>query len=276
MKNIFCVDLEEWFHANYNDAIDLQTRGREVRAINNTHRLLDLFEDNNVKATFFVLGSLAEEHPELIKEIFNRGHEIASHGYGHQLVYKLSKEEFREDVKKAVSIVEDIIQYKVKGYRAPSWSITKKSIWALEILQNLGIKYDSSIFPFENYLYGIVDAPRFIFETSIYDKNLTIKEIPPSTINVLNKNIPFSGGFYLRALPYLAIKSCVDMVNKEKQPVVAYIHPREIDINQPRLKLGTKEAFIHYHGIKGTEKKLSRLFSEYEFTSISDYYKDEL
>ncbi|MCO1603198.1 XrtA system polysaccharide deacetylase [Desulfosporosinus nitroreducens] len=272
MKNILTIDLEEWFHANYHDDVFDNQKSYAVRIIQNTERLLTLFDQYKAQATFFVLGYVAEKHPQLIRNIAAAGHEIASHGYAHQLIYKQTPSEFKKDVSQAKQRVEDIIGTSVKGYRAPSWSITPKSLWAWEILQDLGFVYDASVFPIETYLYGLPTAPRFPYHPKYNGKILKLLEVPSSTVRVLNKNIPFAGGFYFRALPYPVIAQCIKTVNKEGQPAIVYLHPREIDPNQPRLTLSTKENLIHYYGINGCEKKLVHVLKEFEFTSIEKYY----
>jgi len=272
MGNILTIDLEEWFHANYhNDVFDNQ-KTYEVRIVQNTERLLTLFNKHKAKATFFVLGCVAEKHPQLIRDIAADGHEIASHGYAHQLVYQQTPCEFKEDVSQAKKRVEDIIGKSVKGYRAPSWSITPKSLWAWEILQDLGFAYDASVFPIETYLYGLPSAPRFSYRPEYNGKTLNLLEVPSSTVRVFRKNIPFAGGFYFRVLPYSVIAQCIKTVNKEGQPVVVYLHPREIDPGQPRLTLTPKERLIHYYGVNGCEQKLIRVLKRFEFTSIEEYY----
>jgi len=273
MQNIFTIDLEEWFHANYHDDVFDSSRNYEVRVIENTYRILKHFEDNCVKATFFVLGYIAEKHRNLIIDIHKAGHEIASHGSSHSLVYEQTQDEFREDVSKSKSLLESIIQTKVLGYRAPSWSITNDSLWALDILKDVGYTYDSSIFPMKTFLYGISGAPRFKHERVTASGQDAINEIPPSTAIFLTKTIGFSGGFYLRAFPWFAIKRFSDMLNKnEHNPVIFYLHPREIDKNQPKLKLSPTEHLIHYFGIKGCEKKLVKILRQYDLTSIQDFY----
>ena len=174
MKNIFTIDTEDWFHANYED--DLFNNSSEMKSTveENTEVYLQALEQNRATATFFVLGFVAEQHPELVRRIANAGHEIASHGYGHQLVYKQTPEVFRQDVYRSKCMLEDLIGKSVIGYRAPSWSITEDSFWALGILNELGFQYDSSIFPFKNFLYGVKDAPRFPFQASKYCKNAEI------------------------------------------------------------------------------------------------------
>ena len=273
MKNIFTIDTEDWFHANYED--DLFANGEElISTVNeNVEKYLSYFKDNDVKATFFVLGYVAEKYPELVKKIVSEGHEIACHGYAHELVYNQTRDEFRKDIRKSKVLLEDIIGKQVLGYRAPSWSITKKSLWALEILSEEGYKYDSSIFPFENFLYGISGAPRSKYSSKIFNENSDLLEIPPSTIKLCgDRNIPFSGGVYFRALPLFVIDKFTNMVNKEGNPVIFYLHPREIDKNQPRLKLSKRDGFIHYFGINRCESKLNYIINKFDFDTISNIY----
>ena len=165
MKNIFTIDTEDWFHANYKDGLFQNSADVKSTVEENTEVYLRILEQYHATATFFVLGFVAEQHPQLVKRIADAGHEIASHGYGHQLVYKQTPEEFREDIHRSKGLLEDIIGQPVVGYRAPSWSITENSFWALDILTEMGFKYDSSIFPFKNFLYGVKGAPRFPYET---------------------------------------------------------------------------------------------------------------
>lgn len=273
MKNILTIDLEEWFHANYHDDVFDPQKTYEVRIVQNTKRLLALFKEHQAKATFFVLGYVAEQHPQLIREIAAAGHEIATHGYAHQLVYQQTPTEFKADVSRAKKLVEDIMGQSIKGYRAPSWSITSKSLWAWDILADLGFVYDASVFPIETYLYGLPSAPRFPYHPEYNERALNLLEVPSSTVRILNKNIPFAGGFYFRALPYSLIAQGIKTVNKEGQPTIVYLHPREIDPGQPRLTLSWKESLIHYYGIGGCERKLIRVLKRFKFTSIEEYFK---
>lgn len=273
MKNILTIDLEEWFHANYHDDVFDPRKKYAVRIVQNTKRLLDLFTKHQAKATFFALGYVAEQHPQLIREIAAAGHEIATHGYAHQLVYQQTPAVFRDDVDHAKKLIEDILGQNVKGYRAPSWSITAKSLWAWEILKDLGFVYDASVFPIETYLYGLPSAPRFSYHPEYKGKTLDLLEVPSSTVRILNQNIPFAGGFYFRALPYCLIAQGIKMVNNEKQPAIVYLHPREIDPGQPHLTLSAKESLIHYYGINSCERKLERILKRFEFTSIEEYFK---
>lgn len=273
MKNIFTIDTEDWFHANYEDDLFLNSAEIKSTVEENTETMLRIFAEHESTATFFVLGFVAEQHPGLVRKISDAGHEVASHGYAHQLVYKQTPDEFREDIRKGKNLIEDIIGKPVLGYRAPSWSITKKSLWALDVLIEEGFQYDSSIFPTENFLYGIGDAPRFINRPVINGVVKNIWEIPPSTARVFGQNIPFSGGFYFRACPVVGIKFFANKVVKEGQRVVYYLHPREIDPNQPRLSLSRKDALIHYIGIKGCQKKLVNVIKSSKFLTIEDYIK---
>ena len=181
MKNIFTIDTEDWFHANYEDDLFRNDAAVKSTVEENTEVYLEALERNHATATFFVLGFVAEQHPGLVQKIAQAGHEVASHGYGHQLVYKQTPEEFRQDILRSKKLLEDIIGKPVRGYRAPSWSITEESLWALTILEEEGFAYDSSIFPFKNFLYGISGAPRFPFAAAKYQPRAEkLLEIPPS------------------------------------------------------------------------------------------------
>lgn len=275
MKNVFTIDTEDWYHANFEDNLFSNDTNVVSTVEKNVDRYLQLFSDNNVKATFFILGFVVEQHPEMVKKIAKEGHEIASHGYGHQLVYKQTRQEFKEDVYKSKILLEDCVGQEVIGYRAPSWSITEKSLWGLEILDELGFKYNSAIFPTKNFLYGIPYAPRTIHDAFVYGKeNLKIVTAPPGTVKIGNINIPFSGGAYFRLLPEKMIEYFTDYVNeKEKSSVIFYLHPREIDPKQPRLKLKPKDYIIHYYGIHGCEKKLIKILKKYQFETCKSLLK---
>ncbi|MDD2518493.1 MAG: polysaccharide deacetylase family protein [Bacilli bacterium] len=271
MKNIFTIDLEEYYCCNLgnNDVL----KSSAISTIEkNTDNLLNLLKKHNVKATFFVLGSIAELYPEIIKKIYVEGHEIASHGYGHELVYSISKEEFKADIVKSKQILEGIIKEPVNGYRAPSWSITEKSLWALPILEQCGYKYSSSIFPIKTFLYGIKNAPKIPNYPVINNKQLKILEIPPSSHNFIFKELGFSGGFYFRVFPFFLIKWLIKIKNKNGIPVVCYIHPWEIDPETPKLELKGFDKIIHYYGIKKCYNKLDKLLSDFKFTTIKDVY----
>ena len=277
MKNIFTIDTEDWFHANYEDGLFSNSSEVKSTVEENTEIYLKALDENQATATFFVLGFVAEQHPKLVRRIADAGHEVASHGYGHQLVYKQTPDEFRQDVYRSKCMLEDIIGKAVIGYRAPSWSITEDSFWALGVLNKLGFLYDSSIFPFKNFLYGVKGAPRFPFQAAQYCKEAgRLLEIPPSTVKVPGMNIPFSGGFYFRALPYPFIFIFAKRVNRERKPVIFYLHPREIDPKQPRLNLSKRDAMIHYYGIKTCYHKLTHILKEFQCQSIEEYLKQSI
>lgn len=272
MKNIITIDLEDWYHCNLGDNNVLNKKESTVEK--NTNELLRLLKKYNAKATFFTLGTIGEEHPALIKKIDKEGHEIASHGYGHELVYKLSQEEFKKDITKAKKILEDIIDKDVIGYRAPSWSITKDNLWALEELESAGFKYSSSIFPIKTFLYGIPDAPKSPNHPTVDNKKLNIYEFPPGVANFFVKKLGFSGGAFFRMLPFFVIKNIIKRRNKKGIPVICYLHPWEIDENPPKLDLKGIDKIIHYYGIKGCKKKFEKLLKTFEFTTAQDYLND--
>lgn len=272
MKNSFTIDTEDWYHANFEDGL-FSNDGNTISTVEaNVERYLDIFSEYGVKATFFVLGFVAEQHPELIKKILKEGHEIASHGYGHELVYKQKPQEFREDVYKSKMLLEDITGREILGYRAPSWSVTEKSLWALEILEELGFRYTSSIFPTRNFLYGIPYAPRNVHEASVYGmEDIRLLIVPPGTRQIAGINIPFSGGAYFRLFPRWIIRRFTEFVNEvECMPVVFYLHPREIDPDQPRLRLKPKDYLIHYYGIRHCECKLRYILQHFEFETLRE------
>ena len=246
------------------------------------------------KGTFFILGWIAERYPDLVRRIQKEGHEIACHGYGHRLVYTQSRDEFRQDIRRAKSILEDITGATVMGYRAPSYSITNKSQWAFEILVEEGFKYDSSIFPIHHDFYGMPKAPRFPFLVSLNGNSNVefstaapllgvtphsalrtphfLVEFPLSTVKVLGTNFPISGGGYFRLFPYLLIKKGLRSINeKEGRPFIFYMHPWEIDSGQPRVKgLSSRSSFRHYVNLDKTEFKFKKLLSDFQFVSIRE------
>ena len=262
MLNALAIYVEEWYHRN-----DIQIPSDiklESKVINDTNKILDILADNNVQATFFILGCVAQEHPELVKRIHRAGHEIASHGYEHNLVYEQTREEFRNDLIKSIQILEEITKEKIVGYSAPSWSIIEKSYWALDILREEGLVYDCSIFPIKTFLYGVANAPRFPY------KIRKISEFPPSVIKFLGKNIPFSGGFFFRMMPYWLSRRFIKKINKMEKSVLVYLHSWELNPEQPRLKLPFKKRIIPYANLVRTEKKFCALLKDFRFTSLRE------
>lgn len=271
IKNAITIDVEDWFQVSLfrNHVRREEWDQMPSTVVKNTCRILDLFAKKNVKATFFTLGWVAERFPEIVVAIQDCGHEIASHGYGHQIIYELSREEFFRDVQKSLHILESITGVPVRGYRAPSYSITRSSMWAWEVLAQLGITMDSSIFPVKHDLYGIPDAPRFPFEIRLASGPRLI-EFPLSTVKMLGKNVPMAGGGYLRLYPYWFIRNSVRRINAEGKPAIIYLHPWEVDPELPRLNLGTFKTMRHYGNLALTTERLSRLLDEFAFGTMQE------
>jgi polysaccharide deacetylase family protein (PEP-CTERM system associated) len=268
--NAMSVDVEDYFHVSVFDGVvpRSQWAQMESRVCANTTRLLDLFGEFNVRSTFFVLGWVAERYPHLVKTIAERGHEIASHGYAHRLIYDQTPAAFREDVRKAKRLLEDASGCAVSGYRAPSYSITPRSLWALDILIEEGYRYDSSIFPIRHDRYGIPVSPRGPFP--IEREGGTLMEVPGSTIRLGPLNLPIAGGGYFRLLPYAWTRWGIARLNAvERAAAVFYIHPWEIDPDQPRLQTGRLGRFRHYRNLDQTEWRLRALLSEFKFGTVA-------
>jgi polysaccharide deacetylase family protein (PEP-CTERM system associated) len=268
--NAMSVDVEDYFHVSVFDGIvpRSQWAQMESRVSANTHRLLDLFDEFNVRSTFFVLGWVAERHPQLVKDIAGRGHEIASHGYAHRLIYDQTPATFRDDVRRAKQLLEDASGYHVRGYRAPSYSVTPRSLWALDILIEEGYGYDSSIFPIRHDRYGIPVSPREPFP--IERERGRLMEVPGSTVRVGPLNLPIAGGGYFRLLPYEWTRWGIARLNaREQQAAVFYIHPWEIDPDQPRLQAGWLGRFRHYRNLDKTEARLRALLTEFRFGTVA-------
>jgi polysaccharide deacetylase family protein (PEP-CTERM system associated) len=268
MKNALSIDLEDWFCANNLSNVIPREKWdeQELRVVHNTKRLLDLFEKYNIKATFFVLGWIAERVPYLITQIEESGHEIATHGYSHSLITEVTPEFFDKDIEKALSVTQSCVKQKIRGFRAPSFTITKKTIWAIDILIKHGIEYDSSVFPVGFHPdYGISDAP-----LSVYKIKGNMVEVPLSVAEMFGKRIPCSGGGYFRLFPYCITKYLMRKCNKEGRPVIFYLHPWEIDTEQPRVKLPFLKKTRHYNNLKKTNSRLEKLLTDFEFVPIKE------
>ena len=273
--NALTVDVEDYFQVSAFDAVVARDRWASFpsRVVPNTHRLLQMFDEAGVKATFFVLGWVAERFPTLVDDIARGGHELASHGYGHRLVYELTPEAFREDVRRAKKLIEDRAGAIVHGYRAPSYSITRQSLWALDVLIEEGYTYDASIFPIRHDRYGIPDAPRHPHTLARTAGTLT--EAPPSTVRVGSVNLPVAGGGYFRLLPYAWTRWGIRRVNEhERQPAVFYLHPWEIDPEQPRLEANALSKFRHYRNLDKTEGRLRQLLKDFRFGALGPCLKN--
>lgn len=275
MHNALTIDVEDYFHVTAFERYVNREKWDDypLRVNDNTLHILDIMDEFSVQATFFVLGWVAERVPSLVRKIYEKGHEIACHGYGHQLIYQIGPERFREDIRKSKILLEDICGVKVNGYRAPSYSITKESLWAFDILAEEGFLYDSSIFPIVHDIYGMPQAERFPYE--VYTKAGVLREFPMSTLqfSLTRKKIciPVAGGGYLRLFPVWFIKKAIKSINaSEGQPAVIYFHPWEIDAEQPRIRAGLKSRFRHYLNIGKTAGRVRTLLSSFEFKSMGN------
>jgi len=268
MIDAMTVDHEDWFHS-IEQIRPEDWAGQPCRLDEATHRLLDLFARFDLRATFFILGAAAEQRPGLVKRIHAAGHEIATHGYAHRLVYRQKPEEFRADLRRSMGLLQDLTGERILGYRAPYWTITRKSYWALDILSEEGLRYDSSIYPMRTYLYGIPGTPRFPYEIKTRNGD-TLVEFPPSTIEVMGKRIPIAGGFYLRALPTWLVVRGIERIHREGHPAVVYIHPPELDPEKPVVKMGARDRILHYHNLGTVEAKLEVLLSRFRFGPIRE------
>lgn len=271
VANAMTVDVEDYFHVSVFDGLIPRARWEalESRVERNTHRLLDLFDEHGVQATFFVLGWVADRHPQLVRRIAAEGHEVASHGYGHRLVYDQSRTAFREDVRRARLLLEDAAALPVVGYRAPSYSIVPRSLWALDVLIEEGYQYDASIFPIRHDRYGIPVSARQPYV--IRRPRGAIVEAPASTARLGPVNLPIAGGGYFRILSYGWTRWGISRVNEaEGRPVIFYLHPWEIDPDQPRLAAGFVSRFRHYRNLRETEPRLRRLLRDFAWGPLSD------
>jgi polysaccharide deacetylase family protein (PEP-CTERM system associated) len=268
--DVLSVDLEDWYHAFASVTPD-RWEGFEDRIVESTGRLLDLLAQAEVRATFFVLGYVADRFPPLIEAVVDAGHEIGLHSYAHQRVSRLSPDQFRADLERGLTAVEKASGHRVVGYRAPMFSINRSGLWALEILKEMGFRYDSSIFPIQNFYYGDPDAPRFPF----HPFNDSFVEFPLSTVRLFGVNWPVAGGFYLRTLPFPFIKWGLRRINKEGQPVILYLHPWDLDPAQPRRLTTPRERVTHYHNLHKTAARLSALLKEFRFGPFVQLLEDE-
>jgi len=269
--NAMTIDVEDYFHVSAFDRVltrdDWPEQKSRVEA--NTHRLLSLLADHQVRATCFVLGWVAERCPALVRAIAAAGHEVASHGYWHRLVYSQTPEEFRADLQRARAVIEAASGTRLRGYRAPSFSITAQSLWALDVLAEEGYEYDASIFPIRHDRYGLPTAPRHIFRVRCAAGDLV--EVPGSTVHVAGLTLPVAGGGYFRLLPYAWTRWGIDRLNRvERQPAVFYLHPWEIDPDQPRLPADAMGRFRHYRNLHRTEGRLRQLLRDFRFAPLGE------
>lgn len=269
-KHAFSIDVEDWYQGL---EIPLSEWGRfEHRVEVSMSALLELMERYGVRATCFVLGKVAEEHPQLVRAIQAAGHEVATHGYSHEKVYDLTPRRFREELRRSMRLLEDLTGEKVIGHRAPYFTITEQSLWALDVLAEEGILYDSSIHPVFNYRYGIPDAERRPAFLSLASGGRLL-EIPVSTYPASRVNIPVGGGAYFRLYPYALTRAALGQLEGKGEGLSLYMHPWEVDPNHPRIPLPARVRITHYVNLCSTASKLNRLFQDFEFAPYREVYR---
>jgi len=272
-SNVITIDVEDWYHSSldlFKDAAAKHGSRPDPSVVDNTLQTLDLLAQTGNKATFFVLGTVAEHYGDVVREIINRGHEVASHGYAHKLIYKTTAQEFEDDLKISFEHLHNAGCSEIWGYRAPYWSITRDSLWALEVLCKLGVKYDSSIFPIKRGLYGIPDAP-----THPHKVLDDLWEFPPSTIRFLGMNWPIAGGGYLRLAPYRLVSWAIRKSALEHSKVF-YFHPYELDPTDVHLQHKTRSVVTLVYWVQQilgrgrNPEKLRKLLSDFKFVSFKE------
>ena len=272
MNNILTFDVEDWF-----EGLDTNPENwsrYESRVEKSTEKILSILAHYNTRATFFFLGYIADLYPGIVKEVYNRGHEVGAHGYYHRFIYHQAPNEFKNEVIRTKTVLEEIIGSKILGFRAPYFSITESTLWALDILAELGFAYDSSIFPIKNYRYGIPDARRDP-HTIVSENNRAIVEFPISTIRFSGRNWPFSGGIYFRFLHCKLVENGIHSLNRKGWPAVVYLHPWEFDPHQPvYIRIPLSLRLRHYYALERTESKLEHLLKACTFTPVVDFLKE--
>jgi len=268
--NALTVDVEDYFHvaafARDIDAKDWPTLPARVEE--NTRRILDVLDEAGVSATFFVLGWVAERHPALIREIHRRKHEVACHGLNHKLIYEQSPAEFRTETLRSKQLLEDLVSAPVLGYRAASYSITQASYWAVDIIAEAGFRYDSSIVPVHHDLYGLPTASAEPHRL-VTERGSSIVEFPPTTYNLFGRRIPVAGGGYFRLYPYALTRFFLNKINRvQRRPFIFYLHPWEVDPDQPRIRTNLRSRFRHYTNLGKTEPRLRRLIADFQFDTV--------
>jgi polysaccharide deacetylase family protein (PEP-CTERM system associated) len=272
--NAMTVDVEDYFHVSVFDGVVPRHRWEslESRVSANTERLLAMFDEAAISGTFFILGWVAERFPSLVQRIADAGHEIASHGYGHRLVYDQTPKTFREDLRRGKGTLEEVTGSRVLGFRAPSYSITPRSLWAIDALIEEGFAYDASIFPIRHDRYGIPDSPRHTYVLT--RRAGSIVECPASTVRLGPVNLPVAGGGYFRILPYAWTRWGIRRLNRQDgRPAVFYLHPWEIDPHQPRLPAPPLGRFRHYRNLHKTESRLRALLHDFRFGPLKAVLK---
>lgn len=274
MLNALTIDVEDWFHVHaFTSEFPVSTwESQRARVLRNTIKTLEILKENDTLATFFILGWVAEKHPEVVSMIHEQGHEIASHSQYHRLVYDMDRDEFKRDLQQSLLHIEQAADVTVKGYRAPCFSIKPEIPWVWEVLSECGIEYDSSVFPVKHDTYGTPSAPRFAYKVEPAER-MSILEVPPSTVRILGMNVPMAGGGYLRMFPYWFTRRSIRSINAEGHPAVIYFHPWELDPDQTRVKTNLKSRLRHYTNLRLFESKLRRLLAEFRFSTLSSVFE---
>ena len=266
MVNALTIDLEDWYQGMQID------HGRweacEDRVVRATERLLGLLDEVGAQATFFTLGRVAERHPELVRTVAAAGHEVATHGWSHSLVYEQSPGEFRDELRRSVELLESLTGAPVLGHRAAFFSITERAPWALPILAEAGLRYDSSVFPVRNWRYGNAGADRW--RHTVHTDGGSIEEFPLPTVSVMGRPLPATGGAYFRIYPYAFTRRAIRSINGAGHPAAFYLHPWELDPDHPRVPLPRRAAATHYFNLHATAPRLRRLLREFEFAPMRD------
>jgi polysaccharide deacetylase family protein (PEP-CTERM system associated) len=271
-SNILTIDVEDWFHTSALEPYIPEGQWDSLKSsvVPNVHAILELLAAHQTRATFFILGWVAERYPQLVQEIDACGHEIASHGYRHRLIYRLSADTFREYVLRAKHLLEDLVGKPVLGYRATSFSIVKSTLWALDVIKEAGFTYDSSIYPVRHDIYGIDGFPRF---PSVHENGLI--EVPPSTLRLGGRNIPFAGGGYFRLYPYWLTRKGIRALNRENYPAMVYLHPWELDPTCPRIKEADRfTRFRQYVHLSKTMPRFEKLLQDFTFVPVKEFLED--
>ncbi len=277
MAHVLSVDVEDYYQVEaFSDSIARKSWDNwPSRVVANTHRALDLLDQYSTKATFFFVGWIARRFPSLVREVKSRGHEVACHSYWHRPVYSLTPSEFREDTREAKDVIEQAAGVPVIGYRAPTWSITKSCLWALDILAEEGFVYDSSIFPIKHDLYGYPDAERLPY-VYVTRSGLKLREFPPATIRIAGLNLPGGGGGYLRVFPvFYTLWMFRQAEKKHPHPLVVYFHPWELDPDQPRIREKLKSRLRHYTHLDEMQSRLSLLLRSRSFLPFCELLRIE-
>jgi polysaccharide deacetylase family protein (PEP-CTERM system associated) len=264
--NALTIDFEDWYQGI--EIPHTQWDGFEDRMAAASERLLRLLREAKVRATFFVLGRVAERHPDLVRAIAAEGHEIGTHGWSHTLIYQQEPEEFRQELRHSVELLRRLTGAPVLGHRAPFFSITPRSLWALDILKENGIRYDSSVFPVHNYRYGIPGAPRW--PHTLEGPGAGLREFPLSTLELAGRTLPVAGGAYFRIYPYAFTRWAYRRINREGRAFTFYLHPWELDPQHPRIPLPRRIALTHYFNLSATEPRLRRLLADFRFAPMGE------